>query len=104
MTRTLRSAVFQTLAFVGLNAAVLFVAAGRFSIAAFWAYLAIVTVMSGVALCMVDSDLLREPWRPGGRRPKSKVLFSDLIADSTLGYRRSRLRAILLVWYAGRPI
>jgi protein-S-isoprenylcysteine O-methyltransferase Ste14 len=74
-----RSATIQTSAFILLLAAVLFGAAGEIDIAAFWGYVAVVAVASGVGLLLIDRDLAQERMRPGGRRPGARFLFIMLL-------------------------
>jgi protein-S-isoprenylcysteine O-methyltransferase Ste14 len=66
---TVRSrASVQSLLFVFLLAATLFVAAGRVDIVEFWVYVAIVAAVSALSLAILDPDLMQERMRPGGRR------------------------------------
>jgi hypothetical protein len=60
-------ASLQSLVFVALLAATLFGAAGRINFIEFWLYVAIVAVVSGLALAVLDPDLMQERMRPGGR-------------------------------------
>ncbi len=94
-----RSAVIQTLAFLGLIAAGLFGSAGRFSIAGFWLYLVIVAATSGVALCVVDPDLSRERARPGGQRLGAKYVLVILLPFAHLGNCRVGPGTVPLVRY-----
>lgn len=73
------SAVTQSLAFILLLAAVLFGAAGTIDIAVFWGYIAVMAVLSGVGLLLVDRDLAQERMRPGGRAPGTRFLFIILL-------------------------
>jgi protein-S-isoprenylcysteine O-methyltransferase Ste14 len=67
MTIRLQASV-QSLVFVIMLAATLFGTAGRFDIIEFWAYLAIVAAVSALSLTILDTDLMQERMRPGGRR------------------------------------
>ncbi len=67
MTIRLQASV-QSLVFVIILAATLFGTAGRFDIIEFWAYLAIVAAVSALSLTILDTDLMQERMRPGGRR------------------------------------
>jgi protein-S-isoprenylcysteine O-methyltransferase Ste14 len=49
-------------------AATLFGTAGRFDIIEFWVYTAIVAAVSALSLTILDTDLMQERMRPGGRR------------------------------------
>ena len=73
------SAVTQSLAFILLLAAVLFGAAGTIDIAVFWGYIAVMAVLSGVGLLLIDRDLAQERMRPGGRAPGTRFLFIILL-------------------------
>jgi protein-S-isoprenylcysteine O-methyltransferase Ste14 len=66
MTIRLQASV-QSLVFVIMLAATLFGTAGRFDIIEFWAYLAIVAAVSALSLTILDTDLMQERMRPGGR-------------------------------------
>lgn len=67
MTIRLQASV-QSLAFVTMLAATLFGTAGRFDIVEFWVYIAIVAAVSALSLTILDTDLMQERMRPGGRR------------------------------------
>jgi len=67
MTIRLQASV-QSFVFVILLAATLFGTAGRFDIIEFWVYIAIVTAVSALSLTILDTDLMQERMRPGGRR------------------------------------
>jgi protein-S-isoprenylcysteine O-methyltransferase Ste14 len=64
-----KSAYVQSAVFLAVAAAALFGSAGSIAVAAFWAYLAILAAVIVLSFAMLDPDLLRERWRPGGRRP-----------------------------------
>ena len=49
-------------------AAILFATAGRIDIIEFWVYIAIVAAVSALSLTILDTDLMQERMRPGGRR------------------------------------
>ena len=49
-------------------AATLFGAAGRIDIIEFWVYIAIIATVSALSLTILDTDLMQERMRPGGRR------------------------------------
>jgi len=61
-------AFLQSLVFVLLVAGTLFGAAGRINFIEFWLYVAVVGAVSGLALAILDPDLMQERMRPGGRR------------------------------------
>jgi protein-S-isoprenylcysteine O-methyltransferase Ste14 len=67
MTIRLQASV-QSLVFVILLAATLFGTAGRVDIIEFWVYIAIVAAVSALSLTILDTDLMQERMRPGGRR------------------------------------
>jgi protein-S-isoprenylcysteine O-methyltransferase Ste14 len=67
MTIRLQASV-QSLVFVIMLAATLFGTAGRFDIIEFWVYIAIVAAVSALSLTVLDTDLMQERMRPGGRR------------------------------------
>ena len=67
MTIRLQASV-QSFVFVILLAATLFGTAGRFDIIEFWVYIAIVTAVSALSLTILDTGLMQERMRPGGRR------------------------------------
>ena len=67
MTIRLKASV-QSLVFVIMLAATLFGTAGRFDIIEFWVYTAIVAAVSALSLTILDTDLMQERMRPGGRR------------------------------------
>jgi protein-S-isoprenylcysteine O-methyltransferase Ste14 len=67
MTIRLQASV-QSLVFVIMLAATLFGTAGRFDIIEFWVYTAIVAAVSALSLTILDTDLMQERMRPGGRR------------------------------------
>ena len=67
MTIRLQASV-QSLVFVIMLAATLFGTAGRFDIIEFWVYIAIVAAVSALSLTILDTDLMQERMRPGGRR------------------------------------
>jgi protein-S-isoprenylcysteine O-methyltransferase Ste14 len=73
-----RAAIVQSLGFLLVSGAVLFGAAGRLDLWNFWAYLAIYAVVFAVSLATVDSELIRERMRPGGRRPVRLYLVTIL--------------------------
>jgi len=58
----------QSLVFVIMLTATLFGTAGRFDIIEFWVYIAIVAAVSALSLTILDTDLMQERMRPGGRR------------------------------------
>ena len=58
----------QPLVFVIMLAATLFGTAGRIDIVEFWVYIAIVAAVSALSLTILDTDLMQERMRPGGRR------------------------------------
>ena len=61
------SVYLRAAAFLVCAAAVLFVSAGRFAIATFWAYLAILVAVFVAAFALLDRGLLQERMRPGGK-------------------------------------
>ena len=67
MTIRLQASV-QSLVFVIVLAATLFGAAGRIDIIEFWVYIAIIATVSALSLTILDTDLMQERMRPGGRR------------------------------------
>jgi protein-S-isoprenylcysteine O-methyltransferase Ste14 len=67
MTIRLQASV-QSLVFLILLAVTLFGSAGRIDIVEFWVYIAIVTAVSVLSLTILDTDLMQERMRPGGRR------------------------------------
>src|SRR5215471_944971 len=54
-------------------------AAGTVAIPAFWAYLAIFAVVMIVSFAALDSDLLRERMRPGGKEPPLALRVFSLV-------------------------
>ena len=66
MTIRLQASV-QSLVFLILLAVTLFGSAGRI-VVEFWAYIAIVAAISALSLAILDTDLIQERMRPGGRR------------------------------------
>jgi hypothetical protein len=58
----------QSLVFVIMLAATLFGTSGRIDIIEFWVYIAIVAAISVLSLTILDTDLMQERMRPGGRR------------------------------------
>jgi hypothetical protein len=66
MTIRLKASV-QSFVFVIMLAATLFGTAGRFDIIEFWVYIAIVAGVSALSLTILDTDLMQERMRPGGR-------------------------------------
>src|SRR5262245_25356151 len=67
MTTRLKASV-QSLVFAIMLAATLFGTAGRFDLIEFWVYIAIVAAVSALSLAILDTDLMQERMRPGGRR------------------------------------
>ncbi|MGC2825092.1 MAG: isoprenylcysteine carboxylmethyltransferase family protein [Pseudolabrys sp.] len=67
MTIRLQASV-QSLVFVIMLAATLFGVAGRIDIIEFWVYIAIIATVSALSLTILDTDLMQERMRPGGRR------------------------------------
>src|SRR5262249_54539023 len=67
MTTRLKASL-QSLLFVIMLAATLFGTAGRFDIIEFWVYIAIVAAVSALSLAILDTHLMQERMRPGGRR------------------------------------
>src|SRR6266516_280809 len=61
-------ASLQSLVFVLLLAGTLFGAAGGIDFIVFWLYIAVVAAVSALSLTVLDSDLMQERMRPGGRR------------------------------------
>ncbi len=61
------SAYLRAVALLICAGAALFASAGSLTIAAFWAYLAILAVVFAAAFAMLDRGLLHERMRPGGR-------------------------------------
>jgi len=59
------AAVVQWLLFVGLMFALLFGSAGRLDLPWVWAYLAVCSILTVVAVLGIDRDLARERLRPG---------------------------------------
>jgi protein-S-isoprenylcysteine O-methyltransferase Ste14 len=67
-------ALLQTLVFLILVGIALFGAAGRFELAEFWIYIAIIATISAVSLAILDADLIAERMRPGGKRVGRRFL------------------------------
>src|SRR5262249_59718598 len=67
MTIRLKASL-QSLLFLIMLAVPLFGTAGRFDIIEFWVYIAIVAAVSALTLAILDTDLMQERMRPGGRR------------------------------------
>jgi protein-S-isoprenylcysteine O-methyltransferase Ste14 len=63
------SAYIQTVAFLVLAIAALFVSAGTLVLVTYWAYLAIFAAVFVASFLLLDPDLARERMRPGGKRP-----------------------------------
>lgn len=63
------SAYFQSALFLIGAAVALFASAGTFAAAGFWVYLVILGAVFVASFVMLDSDLLRERMRPGGKAP-----------------------------------
>src|SRR5512145_2576035 len=66
--------------------AVLFGAAGRLDIPAFWIYLAVWLVFTLFALLTADEDLMRERLKPAGRSRDNMKLFRLLAFGLSLCY------------------
>jgi protein-S-isoprenylcysteine O-methyltransferase Ste14 len=73
------SAYVQAGLFVVAAAAALFAAAGTVAIPGFWAYLAIFAAVMTISFAMLDSDLLRERMRPGGKKPPLALRLFSLV-------------------------
>ncbi len=74
------SAYVQSALFVVLGVAALFGSAGRFAIAVFWVYLAILAAIFVASILLLDPDLARERMRPGGKKPPLALrLFSGVL-------------------------
>jgi len=73
------SAYVQAGLFVVAAAAALFAAAGTVAIPGFWAYLAIFAAVITISLATLDSDLLRERMRPGGKKPPLALRLFSLV-------------------------
>src|SRR5215469_1887883 len=73
------SAYLKAGLFVVAAAAALFLAAGTVAIPAFWAYLAIFTIVMIVSFTALDPDLLRERLRPGGKKPPLSLRVFSLV-------------------------
>src|SRR5262249_15957588 len=73
------SAYLKAGLFVVAAATALFAAAGTVAIPAFWAYLAIFTVVMIVSFAALDPDLLRERMRPGGKKPPLALRIFSLV-------------------------
>jgi protein-S-isoprenylcysteine O-methyltransferase Ste14 len=57
----------------------LFASAGRLDVPAFWLYLAVFAAVCAVGLIVVDSDLVEERLRPGGKRPPAAIFLLPLL-------------------------
>jgi hypothetical protein len=57
----------------------LFASAGRLDVPAFWLYLAVFAAVCAVGLIVVDSDLVEERIRPGGKRPPAAIFLLPLL-------------------------
>ena len=73
------SAYVQACLFVVAAAAALFAAAGTVAILGFWAYLAIFAAIITISFATLDSDLLRERMRPGGKKPPLALRLFSLV-------------------------
>src|SRR5262249_18981113 len=73
------SAYVQAGLFVVAAAAALFAAAGTVAIPGFWAYLAILAAVITISFATLDSDLLRERMRPGGKKPPLALRLFSLV-------------------------
>ena len=73
------SAYVQAGLFVVAAAAALFAAAGTVAIPGFWAYLAIFAAVMTISFATLDSDLLRERMRPGGKKPPLALRLFSLV-------------------------
>ena len=73
------SAYVQAGLFVVAAAAALFSAAGTVAIPGFWAYLAIFAAVMIISFATLDSDLLRERMRPGGKKPPLALRLFSLV-------------------------
>ena len=82
-------ASLQSLVFVVLLAATLFGAAGRINFIEFWLYVAIVAVVSGLALAVLDPDLMQERMRPGW--PSLGSAFAERNGSAFQGHASTRL-------------
>jgi protein-S-isoprenylcysteine O-methyltransferase Ste14 len=65
--------------FVVAAGAALFAAAGTVAIAGFWIYLAIFAIVMIVSFAALDTDLLRERMRPGGKKPPLSLKVFSLV-------------------------
>jgi protein-S-isoprenylcysteine O-methyltransferase Ste14 len=112
-TTMTRSSIISTVLTWLAAAAALFGSAGRFDIAGFWIYLAILAAISIGALFFIDPELTQERMRPGGRplAPKYMLLALMMLVHLAIaGLDRGRfhwsddvprlLQAIGLVFYA----
>src|SRR5262249_58494377 len=73
------SAYLKAGSFVIAAAAALFAAAGTVAIPGFWAYLAILAAVIAISFATLDSDLLRERMRPGGKKPPLALRLFSLV-------------------------
>jgi protein-S-isoprenylcysteine O-methyltransferase Ste14 len=89
-----RAAIARSWGFVLVLASILFGAAGRIDLPAFWAYLGIYVATVAAGLAILDADLLRERMHPGGNRPPHRLMAAVGLAFVHLavaGIDRGRL-------------
>ena len=87
-------ALLQTLIFLIVMGATLFGSAGRLNIPTFWLYLAIIAVVSILALVILDPDLMQERMRPGGQNVRARFLPAIALLFlhwAVAGFDRGRL-------------
>jgi protein-S-isoprenylcysteine O-methyltransferase Ste14 len=96
------SATIQSLLFLVVAAAALFVAAGTVTIVGFWIYLGIFTTFALGSLAIIEPELLRERQRPGGKSgPLGPHLFAFILLLHLIvaGLDRGRFH-----WSDGVPV
>lgn len=78
-------AYLQSIASMLAITGVLLASAGRFDLAPIWEYLALFAVSGVAGSFFVDPDLMRERWRPGGKRMPAGYGLLALLALAHLG-------------------
>jgi protein-S-isoprenylcysteine O-methyltransferase Ste14 len=69
----------QSAVFVVAVAVALFASAGTVAIPGFWVYAAIFAAVIVISFATLDPGLLRERWRPGGKRPPMALRLFTIV-------------------------